>query len=176
VNRCLCDVTLSVYPHRAGLKNMPGHGGKHLFTWVHYTNTTNIIIINVPTVSLKYVIKHQSYWQQYDSRLTVTIDILYSLRLLARVQKEGVQFWYNDTSTVKSWEGVREYVPLENLWNLRYFMSVNVPSSFEILCVCATMLLHLTTTFSFSQVHHQIDQNVKCIIIMRNEAISFQIY
>ena len=21
-----CDVTLSVYPHRAGLKNMPGHG------------------------------------------------------------------------------------------------------------------------------------------------------
>ena len=25
--RRLCDVTLSVYPHRAGLKNMPGHGG-----------------------------------------------------------------------------------------------------------------------------------------------------
>ena len=24
---CLCDVTLSVYPHRAGLKNMSGHGG-----------------------------------------------------------------------------------------------------------------------------------------------------
>ncbi len=24
---CLCDVTLSAYPHRAGLKNMPGHGG-----------------------------------------------------------------------------------------------------------------------------------------------------
>ena len=24
---CLCDVTLSVYPHREGLKNMPGHGG-----------------------------------------------------------------------------------------------------------------------------------------------------
>ena len=22
-----CDVTLSVYPHRAGLKNMPDHGG-----------------------------------------------------------------------------------------------------------------------------------------------------
>jgi hypothetical protein len=22
----LCDVTLSVYPHREGLKNMPGHG------------------------------------------------------------------------------------------------------------------------------------------------------
>ena len=24
---CLCDVTLSVYPHRACLKNIPGHGG-----------------------------------------------------------------------------------------------------------------------------------------------------
>ena len=35
----------------------------------------------------------------------------------------------------------------------------------------------LETTFSFSQVHHQSDQNVKCIIIiMRIEAISFQIY
>ena len=31
-------------------------------------------------------------------------------------------------------------------------------------------------TFSFTQVHHQMDQNVKCIIIMRIEAISFQIY
>jgi hypothetical protein len=35
--------------------------------------------------------------------------------------------------------------------------------------------LYLTTTFSFSQVHHQFDQNVKCIIIMRIEAILFQI-
>ena len=24
---CLCDVTLSVYPHRADMKNMPRHGG-----------------------------------------------------------------------------------------------------------------------------------------------------
>jgi hypothetical protein len=29
---CLCDVPLSVYPHRAGLKNMPGHGGKAYFS------------------------------------------------------------------------------------------------------------------------------------------------
>jgi predicted peroxiredoxin len=34
-------------------------------------------------------------------------------RLLARVLKEGVQFWYNETSTVK--RGGRENVPLENL-------------------------------------------------------------
>jgi hypothetical protein len=97
-------------------------------------------------------------------------------RLLARVLKDGVQFWYNETSTVKRGGGggggggggvrVRESVPLENLWSLRYFMSVSVPSLFEIfqthlaLWVCAAMLLYLTKTFSFSQVHHQIDQNV----------------
>ena len=28
---CLRDVTLSVYPHRAGLKNMPGHGGNRTY-------------------------------------------------------------------------------------------------------------------------------------------------
>jgi hypothetical protein len=26
-----CDVTPSVYPHRAGLKNMPGHGGNRTY-------------------------------------------------------------------------------------------------------------------------------------------------
>jgi hypothetical protein len=26
-----CDVTLSVYPHRASLKNMPGHHGQAYF-------------------------------------------------------------------------------------------------------------------------------------------------
>ena len=26
-----CDVTLSVYPQRAGLKNMPGHGGNRTY-------------------------------------------------------------------------------------------------------------------------------------------------
>jgi predicted peroxiredoxin len=35
-------------------------------------------------------------------------------RLLARVLKEGVQFWYNETPTVKGGGG-RENVPLENL-------------------------------------------------------------
>ena len=28
---CLCGVTLSVYPHRAGLKNMPGRGGNRTY-------------------------------------------------------------------------------------------------------------------------------------------------
>ena len=27
----VCDVTLSVYPHRASLKNMPDHGGNRTY-------------------------------------------------------------------------------------------------------------------------------------------------
>ena len=27
----VCDVTLSVYPHRASLKNMPGHSGNRTY-------------------------------------------------------------------------------------------------------------------------------------------------
>ena len=27
----ICDVSLSVYPHRASLKNMPGHGGNRTY-------------------------------------------------------------------------------------------------------------------------------------------------
>ena len=29
--RCLCDVTLSAYPHRVDMKNMPGHGGNRTY-------------------------------------------------------------------------------------------------------------------------------------------------
>jgi hypothetical protein len=51
-------------------------------------------------------------------------------------------------------------------------MSVSVPSLFEI------FQTHLAWKFVILYryaVHHQIDQNVKCIMIMKIEAISFQI-
>jgi hypothetical protein len=35
-----CDVTLSVYPHRASLKNMPDHGGNR--TYVVYIIITSV--------------------------------------------------------------------------------------------------------------------------------------
>jgi hypothetical protein len=40
----VCDVTLSVYPHQASLKNMPGHGGNQTYEprcgyTLHNTNT-----------------------------------------------------------------------------------------------------------------------------------------
>ena len=31
-NNVVCDVTLSVHPHRASLKNMPGRGGNRTYT------------------------------------------------------------------------------------------------------------------------------------------------
>jgi hypothetical protein len=37
------------------------------------------------------------------------------LRSQARILKEGVQFWYDDTSTGRGGGRVRENVPLENL-------------------------------------------------------------
>ena len=40
-----CDVTLSVYPHRASLTNMPGHGGNRTYD-LWNTNQSNIININ----------------------------------------------------------------------------------------------------------------------------------
>ena len=30
-----CDVTLSVYPHRASLKHMPDHGGNRTYDHIH---------------------------------------------------------------------------------------------------------------------------------------------
>jgi hypothetical protein len=97
---------------------------------------------------------HQIWWLVTKTTVHLSSKYLSIIRLLARVLKEGVQFRYNDTSTVKGGGGgggggCRENVPLENLWSLRYFMSVFVPSSFEIfqthlaLWVCAAMLLYL---------------------------------
>ena len=99
--------------------------------------------------------------------------------LLARILKESVQFWY-DTSSVRGGGGVRENVPLETfevyVTSYQYLFHA---SSFEIFQThLALRVLNLCryASLPFSQVYHQIDQNVKCIIIMRIEAILFQIY
>ena len=39
-----CDVTLSVYPHRASLKIMPGHGGNRTYDLWNRTYTTGVDI------------------------------------------------------------------------------------------------------------------------------------
>ena len=40
-----CGVTLSVYPHRASLKNMPGHGGNRIYDLWNTSQRQNHTII-----------------------------------------------------------------------------------------------------------------------------------
>ena len=103
--------------------------------------------------------------------------LLFGSRLLARVLKEGVQFWYNNTSsTVKGggegfektflWKTFEVHVSsCQYLFQARskFFKHTRL-CEFVPLC----FNLFLTTTFSFSQVHRhcQIDQNVKCCIML----------
>ena len=48
-----CDVTLSVYPHRASLKNMPGHGVNRTYDLWNIRTAVVIFKINLtPTPSL----------------------------------------------------------------------------------------------------------------------------
>ena len=48
-----CDVTLSVYPHRASLKNMPDHGGNRTYDlWntsrnISYSNRQDRVVSTV---------------------------------------------------------------------------------------------------------------------------------
>ena len=67
-----CDVTLSVYPHRANLKNMPDHGGNVIYIMLyisHLDSNTLLhrsgadiflewpIVINVQAAVLKMMVK-----------------------------------------------------------------------------------------------------------------------
>ena len=59
---CLCDVTLSVYPHRAGLKNMPGHGGKY---WASIPK----VIGSIPTVA-RHIFQACPVWIYTQSNIS----------------------------------------------------------------------------------------------------------
>jgi hypothetical protein len=49
----VCDVTLSVYPHRTSLKNMPGHGGNRTYDlW----NTRPMLLLDAVNESVKDII------------------------------------------------------------------------------------------------------------------------
>jgi hypothetical protein len=46
-----CDVTLSVYPHRASLKNMPDHGGNRTYDlWNTSNNIFSYTVINCTSI------------------------------------------------------------------------------------------------------------------------------
>jgi hypothetical protein len=48
----VCDVTLSVYPHRASLKNMPGHGGDR--TYDRWNTSSPLCSANLATRSGRF--------------------------------------------------------------------------------------------------------------------------
>ena len=91
----VCDVTLSVYPHRASLKNMPGHGGNRTYDlW----NTSPMLCIpkvgglippwasipkvvgSIPTVA-RHIFQACPVWIYTQSNITNIINIYVGQRL-----------------------------------------------------------------------------------------------
>ena len=63
---CLCDVTLSVYPHRADLKNMPGHGGNRTYDlWASIPK----VVGSIPTVA-RHIFQACPVWIYTQSNIT----------------------------------------------------------------------------------------------------------
>jgi hypothetical protein len=57
----VCDVTLSVYPHRASLKNMPGHGGNRTYDlWNTSYAVRSVRVCDISELSLVPSISMQS--------------------------------------------------------------------------------------------------------------------
>ena len=50
-----CDVTLSIYPHRASLKNMPGHGGNR--TYDLWNTSPTLCQLSYAVMTVKYVME-----------------------------------------------------------------------------------------------------------------------
>jgi hypothetical protein len=54
-----CDVTLSVYPHRASLKNMPGHGGNR--TYDLWNTSPNVMHFPASNTNYNYNTKFANF-------------------------------------------------------------------------------------------------------------------
>ena len=59
----VCEVTLSVYPHRASLKNMPGHSGKR---------TYDLWYVSPMLCQLSYVVRSVQVCDIWEYTLRVT--------------------------------------------------------------------------------------------------------
>ena len=60
----ICDVTLSVYPHRASLKNMPGPGGL-----VFQRASIPKVVGSIPTVA-GHILQARPVWIYTQSNIT----------------------------------------------------------------------------------------------------------
>ena len=68
----VCDVTLSVYPHRTSLKNMPGHSGNRTYDlW----NTIKVVG-SIPTVA-RHIFQACLVWIYTKSNITNIIFYYY---------------------------------------------------------------------------------------------------
>ena len=76
-----CDVTLSVYPHRASLKNMPDHGGNRTTTFgilgvaqlaEHWASIPKVVG-SIPTV-VRHIFQACPVWIYTQSNITSIID------------------------------------------------------------------------------------------------------
>ena len=65
-----CDVTLSVYPHRASLKNMPGHGGNR--TYDHMPGHGGNRTYDLPIVA-RHIFQACPVWIYTQSNITSII-------------------------------------------------------------------------------------------------------
>jgi hypothetical protein len=74
-----CDVTLSVYPHRASLKNMPDHGRNR--TWASVPK----VVGSIPTV-IRHIFQACPVWT-----LRVTSQASYSPEYITPTQKNHNQ-------------------------------------------------------------------------------------
>ena len=62
----VCDVTLSVYPHRASLKNMSGHGGNRTYDlWASIPK----VVGSIPTVA-GHTFQARPVWIYTQSNIT----------------------------------------------------------------------------------------------------------
>ena len=68
-----CDVTLSVYPHRASLKNMPDHGGNRTYdlwnTSPMLCQLSYAVVGSIPTV-VRHIFQACPVWIYTQSNIT----------------------------------------------------------------------------------------------------------
>ena len=67
----VCDVTLSVYPHRASLKNLPGHGGNRTYDldWAEHWASIPKVVGSIPTVA-RHIFQAFPVWIYTQSNIT----------------------------------------------------------------------------------------------------------
>ena len=84
-----CDVTLSVYPHRASLKNMPDHGGNRTYDLWNTSTQLAEHWAGIPKVvgSIPTVVRHIFQACRCGYTLRVTSQASYSPEYITPTQK-----------------------------------------------------------------------------------------